>query len=151
MPQKAMPWTAAMEEFLAARDGEWVSKDEVLAVGAALVPDEIALKEMKNRAGSLSDEKRLHSGRRSKAQQGLMGSKRFGKVAESGDKKSVMWLGNESHSIGELARRLAPVEELVDRVEALETQVQFLIDKLTGETTQTAEEFFAAAGIAREG
>ena len=130
MPQKEMPWTTAMREHLEASEGKWLDKDEVLAIGAALVPEDVALHEMRSRSGNLSEARVLAAGRKSKALQGLSGLNRFGKVKHSPNKKMVMYLGDDSYSLGDLGRRVELLEELVGNLVDLVDSQQKQLDRL---------------------
>lgn len=152
MPQRETAWTTAMREFLRtthASDPErWVTVDEVLAVGMAAVPDEVAAKEAGKKSGTLSEDRRLTVGRRAKAQQGLVGLRRFGKlracVDEETGKKMVQFLGGYSADIGDIVPLRDRVAQLELVVEAQSAQIQFLTDKVTGQTDAVAAEFLAS-------
>lgn len=121
MARGATPWTEAMEEFLA--DGEWHGMEEVLAVGAAVVPAERALEEMgKSKRAQQADEgRRIAAGQKTLAQQSLMGMKRFSKVEIKGNKpdQEVRKLSAASVSPGVLVERVAALEAQVARLFAL--------------------------------
>lgn len=130
MPQLEKPWTTAMLDHLRAHEGQWLSKEEVLAVGAAIVPEDVARHEMRNRSGKLTDERLISAGRKSKALQGLSGQHRFGKVEYSEDKKLVKYLGDDAFSLGDVGQRVEVLERLVEELTQLVDSQQRQLDRL---------------------
>lgn len=130
MPQQEMPWTTAMREHLEASEGQWLDKEDVLAIGAALVPEDVARHEMRNRSGKLTDERLLAAGRKSKALQGLSGLNRFGKIKHSPNKKQVMYLGDDSYSLGDVGQRVEVLERTVAQLVDLVDSQQRQLDRL---------------------
>ena len=130
MPQQEMPWTTAMREHLEASEGQWLDKEAVLALGASLVPEDVARHEMRNRSGNLTDERLLAAGKKSKALQGLSGLVRFGKVKHSPNKKQVMYLGDDAYSLGDVGRRVEALERLVEELLDWKLSAQAQLDRL---------------------
>lgn len=164
MAQNETPWRTAMRDklesvYLELEDRTdlnegWVLVEDVLQAGIAAVPDEVAQKEIdrpSQRRTSLPVEKRLLAAKRSKAQQAMTGMKRFGqaklKTSDEG-KKVARWLGADAGSVGEVVGLRERVASLETAVEALEAQVQFLVDRATGERVKDEAEFFSSVGLA---
>jgi len=123
-----------MDSYLS--DGQVRDVEEVLAVGAAEVPAERALKEMGTKSATMDEERRIKIGQRNVARQGLDGRARFGKYAWVDGKKRVRLA--EGMSLGELAEQVraltAKVEELSDLVQSQQSQLDRLdVDSDVGE------------------
>lgn len=129
-----MEWTVRIEELL--DDGEEHLVSDVVAAGAAVVPEERALEEMGGRASHSDNEARASAGAKTLAKQSLMAMVRFGKVSISKDKKIVQKTLTDSTSLGAQAARLADVIARLERVEAhLGIGAE---DGLTAEQVETA-------------
>lgn len=148
MGARAMEWTLAIEGFLA--DGEWHPTADALAAGAAVVPDERALREMGDKKASAPTEERLQIGKRNVAQQGLTGLVRFGKVEYGDGRKQVRKVSDRSFSIGEFNELRARVEQLEESLESILGQLesqQTQLDRLDNDADASAAEFLQAAGV----
>lgn len=153
MGQAEKVWTEAIRVFLS--DGEEHLTSEAIDVGAALVPEERAKKEMGSKQSNRSEADRIASGRRNVAKQALTGMTRFGKAAYTDDsKKHIKWLSEDSTSIGPVSARVAELEETVEKlvltVEALQSTVDFLEKKDSDGSDSAGEQLLASVGISSE-
>lgn len=152
MGARSMPWRQAMESLLA--DGEVHELEDVLKVGAAEVPQERALQEMGSKQSGQTETKRVETGQRNVAMQGVTGMIRFGQAKYVNGRKQIQWIGKDSTSIGDLRTRIEALEEKVEKLLDLADSQQKELDRLEAageESVMTesspAEGFLAAAGV----
>ena len=152
MGQSEKSWTEAIREFLS--DGEVHLESEAIAVGAALVTEERAKKEMGSKQSTRPEADRIAAGKKNVAKQAITGMVRFAK-AETGfdedNRKTLRWISTESTAIGPVAQRVRVLEEQVEKliltVEALQSTVDFLEKKDAGEADHAGEQLLASVGI----
>jgi hypothetical protein len=155
MGQSEKAWTAAIREFLS--DGQPHLMSEAEDAGIALVPLERAQQEMGSKQPTQSEEDRIKTGKRNVAKQAITGMLRFGKAETGVDdngKKTIRWISSQSTSVGPVAHRVSDlekkVEELSLRLEAAESQVDFLVKKDAGEVSAAGEQYLASVGVSSE-
>jgi len=154
MGQSEKAWTVAIREFLSDKQFHLVS--EAVAVGAAVVTEERAKREMGSKQPTRPEADRIATGKRNVAKQAITGMDRFGKTEYGTDEETgnqtIRWISKDSTAIGPVAKRVVALEEQVEQlvltVEALQSTVDFLEKKDAGEVGRAAgEQFLASVGI----
>jgi Tfp pilus assembly major pilin PilA len=152
MGQSEKAWTEAIREFLA--DKQVHLESEAIAVGAAVVDDDRAKKEMGSKQSNRPQEDRIAAGKKNVAKQAITGMIRFGKAVNGVDedgKRTIRWISQESTSVGRVADRVSELEEqvaqLLLKVDALESTVDFLAKKDAGDADSAGEQYLASVGV----
>lgn len=119
------PWTEAMMKAL--DDGAWHDREEILLIGAALVPEERAMEEMGSRSLTSTPERRVAAGARTVALQALQGRRRFLAVEFTKDKSTAVSVRKTDHdgvaNFGASVERIARLEEELGALRALVSQI----------------------------
>lgn len=115
------PWTVAMMAVL--EDGEWHNREDILMVGAAVVPADRALLEMGERSLTSTPERRVSAGARTVALQALQGRRRFQAVEFSKDGKVRKSPHEGVANFGAAVERVAKLEDEVAELRAIVTRI----------------------------